>query len=261
MDAFRTRRARLQKKSFLSEIFGDRAYVSQSSVCERVLAMYRQLPQCFKETPPITFDHASDRFGFQAANIIATVQLLRMVLFVARGATVAERCAVASEVVDAFITIPVGYLNAISSPLLHHLAGIGSLLMEIFDDPISQPEYRQVRGVLESMTLLLQNLEQGRVGVSQRLRALVERVDGYMAERRESFEGKVRTRLMSPLNGGGNGGEGWVGGGGDLSAVTMGPGVSAPTDLGGNPALSQFQLPPELMDSWSYAFDFAQPMG
>ena len=189
-----------------------------------------------------------------AANIIATVQLLRMVLFVARGATVAERCAVAAEVVEAFVEIPVGYLNAISSPLLHHLAGIGSLLGEIFEEMVSEEEYRQVRAVLEAMTSLLQNLEQGRVGVSGRLRNLVQRVDGYMAERRESFEeGKgLKTGLLGMLEGG------W----GDVSAVAVSKGMdAAPTTTDAlNPGLSQFQLPPELMDSWSYAFDFAQSM-
>ena len=126
-------------------------------------------------------DCTSDRYGFQAANITATVQLLRMMLFASGGGTVEERCKIASEVVDAFMRIPVAYLRAISSPLLHHLAGIGAILGSVLEEPLGDIAYQQVRVVLLSLAQLLENLDHGIHSAinAERLRDLVTQIDGY----------------------------------------------------------------------------------
>jgi hypothetical protein len=144
----------------------------------------------------VTLDHyvkmaaltsTSDRYGFQAANITATVQLARMMLFASGGGSIEERCKIASEVIDAFTQIPVTYLRAISSPLLHHLAGIGSILGTVFEESISELAYEQVRVVLLALAQLLENLEYGIYSTksAQRLRDLVAQIDGYMDSQRD----------------------------------------------------------------------------
>ena len=256
MDVFRTRRARLHGQSFLSDIFGDRNMVSQSSVCVKVTNMYERLPQRFKETPPITFDMREDRFGFQAANITATVQLLRMVLFAARGATIDERCQIAREVIESFIHVPVGYLNAISSPLLHHLAGIGSILASVFEEPMTDNEYLQVRSVLLTMAQLLANLDLGlhaTAGASDRLRAHVARIDEYMAQRRVSLSAKQPEAVDFAAHVRSNHSNSY-------DHIKMQPGTSAAAEALSFTQASQFQLPPELVDEWPWVFDFTQPM-
>lgn len=110
----------------MSEIIDDQSTVTETSIRNKVLQMYLNLPECFKNTPAMAFNQRQDLFGFQAANITASLQLLRIVLFAAGGASIAERCDIASDVVDAFNSIPVQYCLAISKPLLHHLGGIGS---------------------------------------------------------------------------------------------------------------------------------------
>ena len=80
--------------------------------------MYAALPSQFKETPPTTGDMAKDLFGFQSANIQATLQLLRMVLLSAEELGVDRKCDVAGELLSVFSKVPVEYLNAISSPLV-----------------------------------------------------------------------------------------------------------------------------------------------
>lgn len=98
-----------------------------------------------------------------------------------------ERCQIASEVVDAFITLPMGYMNAISSPLLQHLAGIGSILVSVLEEPLSETGYLQVRSVLLAMAQLLANLDftMRSTGVaSERLRSHVARIDEYTATQR-----------------------------------------------------------------------------
>jgi hypothetical protein len=101
---------------------------TKASVRESVFQMYLNLPDCFKETPQMVCNVKKDRFGFQAANITATFQLLRIVLFAGSGTSIEQRCQIASEVVEAFVSIPIAYLLSISTPLLHHLGGIGSIL-------------------------------------------------------------------------------------------------------------------------------------
>lgn len=107
-------------------------------------------------------------------------------LFACGGGSIEERCKIASEVIDAFTRTPVTYLRAISSPLLHHLAGIGSILGSVFEEPISETAYEQVRVVLLALAQLLENLEHGihSTTSAQRLRDLVARIDSYMNSQR-----------------------------------------------------------------------------
>ena len=71
-----------------------------------------------------------------------------MVLFTAEDATVDEKCAIARELLDDFAKIPLFFLKAISSPLLHHLAGIGAVLGSVIEGQLSLAEFFQVRTVL-----------------------------------------------------------------------------------------------------------------
>lgn len=110
-------------------------------------------------------------------------------LFTSGGASIEERCKIASDVIEAFTRIPVAYLRAISSPLLHHLAGIGSILGSIFEEPISESAYEQVRIVLLALAQLLENMEHGvrSTTSAQRLRDLVARIDSYMNSQRNNL--------------------------------------------------------------------------
>ncbi|EOD52165.1 C6 transcription factor [Neofusicoccum parvum] len=91
---------------------------SGPGVLQSALDMYSQLPLCFKEIPPVTGDAGKDIFGFQAANIQATMQLLRMVLFsVEENADMEQKCNVAAELLSTFHRVPVPYMKAISTPL------------------------------------------------------------------------------------------------------------------------------------------------
>ncbi|KPI36045.1 uncharacterized protein AB675_1602 [Cyphellophora attinorum] len=187
--------------SFPTNLFVDRSDASISSIRDSIMQLYHDLPHCFKEAPQITCDPASDRFGFQAANIIATVQLLRMMLFASGGGSLEERCKIASEVIDAFTRIPVPYLRAISSPLLYHLAGTGSILGSVFEEPMTELAYEQVRVVLLALAQLLENLESGihATKSAQRLRDLVGQIDQYMNTQRDqssSIPAKLASEFM-----------------------------------------------------------------
>ncbi|KAL6245479.1 hypothetical protein RBB50_007478 [Rhinocladiella similis] len=190
---------RRHRRTFLSDMFGDKTAPSPTSVRDSIMALYGNLPGCFKEFPEVTCNPSSDRYGFQAANITATVQLLRMMLFASGGGTIEERCKIASEVVDAFMCIPVSYLRAISSPLLHHLAGIGAILGSVLEEPLSDMAYQQVRVVLLSLAQLLENFDHGIHSAinAQRLRDLVAQIDDYWNQLRTYAAGEPSPRLTA----------------------------------------------------------------
>ncbi|PHH72539.1 hypothetical protein CDD82_5919 [Ophiocordyceps australis] len=185
---FRSHSNRSRRQSLiLHEIFDDdKSGVTEASVRDRVLQLYLDLPACFRETPDLTYIAKKDLFGYQAANIKASLQLVRMVLFAAAGASIEERCQIVREVLNAFVSVPVAYLVAISTPLLHHLGGIGVLLGSVLEEPLSQQDYGQVRSLLLSMAQLLESLEAIRhsASASEKLRLQVSRIDEYMATQR-----------------------------------------------------------------------------
>lgn len=185
---FRGHRHRATTNSFLDAIFEDNLTATKSSVREKVFQMYLHLPDCFKETPPMVYNPKKDRFGFQASNITATFQLLRIVLFAASGSSIADRCQIASDVVDAFLSIPIAYGLSVSTPLLHHLGGIGTILGSVLGEPLSESDYARVRAVMLSMAELLENLEviNRSTSASENLRSQISQIDQYMARQRQN---------------------------------------------------------------------------
>ncbi len=92
----------------------------------------------------MTRDVSEDRYDFQAANIAATLQLVRMMLFAVEGATIEMKYQIAEELLEGFSKVPIAYLKAISSPLLHHLAGIGTILGSVFEEALPEVSFFQV---------------------------------------------------------------------------------------------------------------------
>ncbi len=151
MDDFHRRRPNNTGPFAASDLFR-RETPHQTFVLEKVMSMHDELPPRFKEAKLQPQNGKGggleDKFSFQAANITATLQLVRMILFTSEDATVDQKCAIARDLLDSFAKVPAFYLRAISSPLLHHLAGIGSILGSVIEGPISESSYMQVRHVL-----------------------------------------------------------------------------------------------------------------
>lgn len=245
---FRDRRSRARERSLLRNIFKDDSTLSQDSVRDRIMTTYSSLPQCFKESPPVCYDVRQDRYGFQAANITATIQLLRMVLFTVAGASIQDRCQIANEVISAFITIPVAYLQAISSPLMHHLGGIGAILGSVFEERLSEADYDLVRSVLLALVQLLSNLEvmHSSAGASEKLQLQITRIDEYMDRQRSAAQHLQRSHLLTARR---------------VSQVHIQPPTmnfsEHGSSLGTDDHVSSFQVPPDIVDDLTWIFDFA----
>ncbi|KAF4313523.1 C6 transcription factor [Botryosphaeria dothidea] len=226
---------------------------SGPGVMESVLDMYSQLPPCFKDIPPVTGDSCKDIFGFQAANIQATKQLLRMILFsvqendnMEQKANVEEKCAVAAELLSTFRRVPVPYMRAISTPLIYHLKGIGSILGSVIESPLSESSCLQVRSMMLNMAELLESLESGLYrtqGISRALRAQADRLDEYMGMQRNAA---IQPPFQNTIA--------------DLTAtVPSNRTAFAPANgMDTMSATSQFQLPPDMIISWPWHNDSLQ---
>ncbi|CEL09280.1 hypothetical protein ASPCAL12418 [Aspergillus calidoustus] len=229
---------------------------------EHVLAMYSALPPPFREARPAIGDISHDIFGFQSANIQATLQLLRMVIYSSEEQGVDGKCDVAGQVLSVFSKVPVEYLKAISSPLLHHLAGIGYILGSVMEGSLSESSYQRVRTLLLEMADLLHRLESGlrqSTGTSERLRVQVGRIDEYMATQRTSTSNIPPAPAPAPPR--------------PLSIPATNTVNPAQPDLispvyqqenippiqppltGLDEPITYFQLPPELLDDWPWPFD------
>lgn len=156
--------------------------VPRNAVVDHVWSLYSALPAKLKITPRHTSNLSQDRCGFWAASIIATIQLLRMVLLSTEieRLSLSDKCDVTGQLVTSVFSIPTQYLRATSTPLLHHLAGIGSLLGSVIEGSMDEMSYARTRSILLSMADLLHSLEIGlshAANTAARIRPLVDRVD------------------------------------------------------------------------------------
>jgi len=159
------------------------ASVPIESVMPLVDQLYMDLPQIFKQTKVMTGDSTVDMYSFQAANIIVTLQTVKMAVSCSGTVSMAERCNIAGELLDALANIPTAYMQAISAPFLHHLAGIGNLLGSVVQSPLTISAYLQTRQILLAFADLLASLETSlkfAAGTSARLSRHVARIDAFM---------------------------------------------------------------------------------
>jgi hypothetical protein len=281
----RARHARIDDRIDAAAIFGMPSS-SSATVLASITRHYATLPAEFKMFAPPTGDRIRDIFGFQAANIQATLLLLRMLFLRADddrcvSPDVQLKCNVAAELLAVFNNIPTAYLCGISTPLIYHLAGIGTILGSVMEGPLSEVGYQQVRGMLLSIADLLEKLESGlsRIAdISKGLRAQVERIDEYMrvqyrtleksyAQPQQDHEASLdpagvamsqeaQQQHMPEGDGGIN-----TAVNGEVPRID-GPGAEAngefmPAWLGAG----EFQLPPELLEDWPWPFNLQPESG
>ncbi|KAK4554359.1 hypothetical protein LTR86_008567 [Recurvomyces mirabilis] len=257
----RTREGRFDRMSVTRLVCaGD---LPDSTVMDNVLGLYYQLSARFRNfNVPVTGDKNQDLFGFQAANIQATLQLVRMTLFSTNtNHDVYQKCYVAEQVLTTFHSIAPQYLRAISTPLVYHLGGIGRILGSVMEGLLCEQSYQRVRALLVSMADLLQGLESGlqpTTGASRDLRAHIEKIDRYMDAQRQLISSVAGSQQQPQSQQLGN----------DINNL---PGITLPHAHAAMPPqtmgrmgmatpLDEFQLPADLVDgkAWPWPFDFSQ---
>lgn len=224
-------------------------------VMDEVSRLYRQLPARFRDyTVPITGNVAEDLYGFQAANIQAMFQLVRITLSsVDAHVDMHQKCGVAEELLSTLHSICPRFMTVISTPLVYVLGGIGHILATAMEGSLTEDTYQRVRSSLVSMADLMESLETGlqpTAGASKGLRSQIEKIDQYMQAQRSSSAYGSHIVDSQPM------------------ATSFAPGqrpvFSQPQQapLGQSvsgypvPATShQFQVPQEVVGSWPWPFE------
>nr|XP_018264937.1 uncharacterized protein I303_03119 [Kwoniella dejecticola CBS 10117]OBR87095.1 hypothetical protein I303_03119 [Kwoniella dejecticola CBS 10117] len=160
-------------------------------ILQTVEDLHKDLPDCMRGSKPMTGDAFEDRYGFQAANILITLQIVKMVMAGMAEWSVEQRCAIAGELLDSLAALPSDFIRACSAPMLHHMAGVGHLLASIIQSPISPSTYLKVRTILLRLADFLSSLEStiksaSVMCIAAKLREHVERIDEYMINATEA---------------------------------------------------------------------------
>lgn len=163
--------------------------IGDTQVMDNILGLYYQLSPRFKDySRQCSSTKDTDHYGFMAANIQFTLQLVRMTLFSSTASSdVSQKCDVVEHVLSTFHTISPYYLRAISTPLVYQMGSIGQILASVMEGMLSEESYRRVRSGLESLADLLQEVEselQATAGASSDLRKHIEKIDAYMDAQR-----------------------------------------------------------------------------
>jgi hypothetical protein len=271
----RAHHSRIDDRLDMNAVFGI-STASSAAVLAYITARYNSLPTTFKSFDPPTGDPEHDIFGFQAANIQATLLLLRMVFLCTNdgpnnSSDVQLKCNVAAELVSVFENIPTAYLCGISTPLIYHLAGIGTILGSVMEGPLSETSYRQVRGMLLSIADLLARLERGlsrAADISKSLRSQVQQIDAYMRlQHRTAVDDSNREFIATTIPMISHEQGRWTGEGQNLFLDETRnnendariPEAGGQNAINGSVLLDQWmgdvQLPPELLDDWLWPYD------
>ncbi|KAK1085196.1 hypothetical protein LTR33_002241 [Friedmanniomyces endolithicus] len=228
-----------------------------AQLMDNVLGAYYELPARFRVVnAPATGDRRQTLFGFQAALIQTTLQLVRMTLFsTVTNHDVDSKCYVAEQVLTTFHSIAPQYLRAISTPLVHHLDRIGRILASVMEGLLCEQSYQRVRNLLVSMADLLQGLESGlqpTAGASQDLRAQIEKIDRYTDGQRALYSSVGTQQTTAILSHGVGGGMMPQGQGRVEGQVPTLPSMELATPL------DEFQLPLDLVSgqAWPWPFEF-----
>ena len=124
------------------------------------MKQYERLPRPFKETKDLKLRQKDDIYGFQAVNIALTFQLTRMILFSMEAASVEERCSIVEIIIHTFTQVPIGYLKAMSTPLIIHLCAIGRFLGSMLNQSLPETSFDMARKSLKALAELLANLSE-----------------------------------------------------------------------------------------------------
>ena len=229
--------------------------ISEMKVLESVLNLYYQLPAHFRDySVPMTGEKGKDIFGFQTANIQATLQLVRIAVCSTDGNStedVRRKCDVAEQVLSTFRTVSPHFLKAISTPLVYHLGAIGTILASAMEGMLTEESYARVRSLLVSMADLLQDLEsslQPTAGASKIVREQIAKVDQYMQTQRQMIASwpQQDTSMSGHAN----------------AAMTSTTGMLSTAGQSQRPTgltpMEEFQLPPDLVGEWPWPFEFTQ---
>lgn len=229
--------------------------INTIAVMDEVVRLYYQVPSRFRDySVPVTGNAAEDLYGFQAAGVQATFQLVRITLTsVDTNHDMHQKCAVVEELLSTLHSISPRFLTAISTPLVYVLGGIGHILATIIEGSLTEDTYQRVRSSLVSMADLLESLESGlqpTAGASKGLRSQIDKIDNYMQGQRSSSAYGSHIVGSQPMAGSYPPGQ--------RPVFSQPPQNNLGQPVSGYPvptSANQFQVPQEVIGPWPWPFE------
>ncbi|BEI80789.1 hypothetical protein CcaverHIS002_0113180 [Cutaneotrichosporon cavernicola] len=180
--------------------------VSIATAWPAVRALVDALPAQLRECAPLSGDVSRDIYSYTAANLLVTLQAVRMAIACAGPLPMQERCAVAGELLDTLSRIPTAYMQGISVPFVHQLGAVGSLLGGVVQGPLTVSAYIHVRQILLTLGNILSHLESSLKcsgGIAERLFDHVARIDTFMQAEasgrgQELLQDAIHTHRIAP---------------------------------------------------------------
>jgi hypothetical protein len=163
--------------SILTDLFIE----STSSIASALAAVEeRLLPQFAKAFHP-SDDNGRNRSGFQATNILSTLNLVKMVTSILQENDINAACQTAHDLVDSIRKVPPQYIRAAGQPLIQQLAGAGYLLHGLADKRIlSLANGEKLVSALQAIESVLEELSCHHKAAAD----AASRLDGYLHELR-----------------------------------------------------------------------------
>ncbi|KAF3808435.1 hypothetical protein GCG54_00006293 [Colletotrichum gloeosporioides] len=171
---FRTRKQ--NQKSILHNTHGPS---KSREISETLSKIQAELLPHFGSATVRSSDSGRNRCGFQAANILCTIHLARMLSTVSDEDNLHAACKTAQEMMQNMEAIPLEYIRAGGSPLVQQLAGVGHMLIGVSGKHnLSRSDYGNLKGVITYMVDFLGHLENyGNVAVTAKQRLLSRLTD------------------------------------------------------------------------------------
>ncbi|KAK2732307.1 hypothetical protein CKAH01_02253 [Colletotrichum kahawae] len=196
-------RARKQNRG--SVLHNNHGPSKSREISETLSKIQTELLPHFGSATTRSSDSGRNRCGFQAANILCTIHLARMLSTISEGDDLHAACQTAQEMMQNMEAMPLEYIRAGGSPIVQQLAGVGHMLISVtVKHNLSQSDHDDFKGVFTSMVDFLGRLENySNVAVTakQRLMSRLTDVDRRVSASTQEITTDTRPQLAwSPFS-------------------------------------------------------------
>ncbi|KAF7561153.1 hypothetical protein G7046_g2986 [Stylonectria norvegica] len=169
-----------RKRTALTTVLWSKISFKTDSILLQLSTMQSNLMPQFAQAAMKSSDSGSNRSGFQVANILCTIHLVKMVAFASEETSFVAACQTAEDLVDSMSTVPRDYIRSFGSPLMQELFGVGHMLTSVIGLNLSSTEHLRLRVTLLSLVQFIESFRdciESAANAAFRLRMSLAQID------------------------------------------------------------------------------------
>lgn len=179
----------------------ERCRSTSTEVMTTLTAIQERLMPQFQAAHSHSADSGRNRCGFQAANILYTIFLSRVVSSAASQTNLSTICGTISEMLQNLNNIPVEYVRATGSLIIQQLAGVGHMLVGVAGNrPLDGDERLRFLEVVNDLLHFLESLQGTNAAVILSKVRLVEHLQAWKATQPATSGTSPKRRLYNDDN-------------------------------------------------------------